>query len=87
MSISEGRKKIKDTKTPAKKKRTNSSDEDNRPSGSATVATGQGKINKKQKVNQEKENRKTQKVKFIHISYALRSSIIFIKIEVDIVLS
>lgn len=60
MSAAEGRKKGKDTKALSKKKRNASSEDEAR--GSSTVGTVQQKSTKKQKVNQEKEGRKGQKV-------------------------
>lgn len=67
-----GRKKVKDTKTSAKKKRAHSSEDEGRTAGVSgtgttgntggnTSANGKGKNNKKQKVNQEKEGRKGHK--------------------------
>uniref|UniRef100_A0A8D8PEF8 Inhibitor of growth protein 5 n=1 Tax=Culex pipiens TaxID=7175 RepID=A0A8D8PEF8_CULPI len=66
-----GRKKVKDTKNSAKKKRAHSSEDEGRAAGASGAsgaasggasANGKGKNNKKQKVNQEKEGRKGQKV-------------------------
>lgn len=65
--ISEGRKKTKDAKTPGKRKRTGSSDEETRAnntnvstsgSGGGGSGGGQGSKKKRAKVNQEKETRK-----------------------------
>lgn len=56
--FSEGRKKVKDPKVTGKKKRS-LSDEEDKPE--EKVAATQ-KSSKKQKVNQEKEGRKAQKV-------------------------
>lgn len=61
--ILEGRKKGKDVKTVTKKKRAASS-EDDEPRGN-TGNTSQ-KASKKQKVNQEKDGRKGQKVIIFH---------------------
>lgn len=82
--FAEGRKKVKDSKSTVKKKRTHSSEDEAKPAGNGGVANsgtssgaansnGKGKNTKKQKVNQEKEGRKGQnKVKsFFHpASYA-----------------
>lgn len=57
---------MKDTKTPGKKKRNQSSEDEAKASGSATVVSQKG--GKKQKVNQEKETRKGVKVIFIESS-------------------
>lgn len=57
--IPEGRKKTKDAKVSGKKKRAASEDEEKVEEKASTT---QHKSNKKQKVNQEKEGRKTQKV-------------------------
>lgn len=57
--VAEGRKKSKDTKALGKKKRSASSEDDSR---SVVAGSGQSAKNKKQKVNQEKESRKGQKV-------------------------
>lgn len=58
--FAEGRKKGKDTKALGKKKRNASSEDESR--GGSAIGTVQQKVNKKQKVNQEKEGRKGQKV-------------------------
>lgn len=64
--FSEGRKKGKDTKALGKKKRNPSSEDESRGSGGGATQ----KSNKKQKVNQEKEGRKGQKV-IIHFHFIL----------------
>lgn len=89
MLFSEGRKKVKDGKTTAKKKRTHSSEDEARPAGNGGAMTsgtnsgtsntnGKGKNTKKQKVNQEKEGiiRKGQnKVNsYFHLTPHIRTS-------------
>uniref|UniRef100_A0A182M841 Inhibitor of growth protein n=1 Tax=Anopheles culicifacies TaxID=139723 RepID=A0A182M841_9DIPT len=69
-----GRKKVKDSKSTVKKKRTHSSEDETKPAGNGGVtnsgansgaanSNGKGKNTKKQKVNQEKEGRKGQNKK------------------------
>lgn len=62
----EGRKKVKDVKVAGKKKRS-LSDEDEKADEKVTSTATQSKSSKKQKVNQEKDGRKTQKVIIITI--------------------
>lgn len=59
-SKTEGRKKTKDAKVTGKKKRTLSDEEEKVEE--KNTSTAQHKSNKKQKVTQEKEGRKAQKV-------------------------
>lgn len=61
VNLSEGRKKIKDLKVTGKKKRS-LSDEDEKVDEKVSSAAAQNKSSKKQKVNQEKDGRKAQKV-------------------------
>lgn len=63
-NILEGRKKGKDIKTVTKKKRAASGDDDDEQRGN--VGNNSQKASKKQKVNQEKEGRKGQKVIIFH---------------------
>lgn len=59
--LSEGRKKIKEIKVAGKKKRS-LSDEEEKVDEKATIIAAVSKSSKKQKVTQEKEARKAQKV-------------------------
>lgn len=69
LSFSEGRKKLKDLKVTGKKKRS-LSDDDDKTEEKANSAAAQSKSSKKQKVNQEKDGRKAQKVIITHsLSY------------------
>lgn len=69
--MKEGRKKGKDTKAAAKKKRAASSENESHLTGAPTNTGGGNQTNKakKQKVNQEKEARKGQKVNFISLIF------------------
>lgn len=62
-SLTEGRKKGKDVKTVTKKKRAASSEDDEQRGNAGNTSQ---KASKKQKVNQEKDGRKGQKVIIFH---------------------